>query len=144
MLSVFYDNGDAMADCPFDVEHLYYNLTEIAEDIQTVEIRVPSSSVDKLRIDFGESPGNFVISDFEVITRIKCFEFSATDIINNFSVTNDISDLNNDSLNAVNIITSGNDGYISSYGFLGNVQYHFNYNVILMYVAFLLQNLFYI
>lgn len=129
MLTVFYDNGQT--DYPFDDLHMISNIVEITDAPQDVCITVPSESVHKIRIDFGEFPGVFTISDFKVIDGFHETFLSPEECTNKIKELNDIKEvLTSDSQPDIKIQVSGNDGYIYFENLSSDTDQTFNPDII--------------
>lgn len=136
LLTIFYDNGKT--DYPFDETHMVNTATKITDIPQTVSISIPVESINKIRIDFGDYPGIFTISDLQVTIGLHEYTPTIKECTNKIAEQNDVREIQiSETLSSLKILVSGNDGYIYFRNLLSDIKPKLSLNIIHMIIAIL-------
>ena len=111
-INLFYDNG-MVGEYRFDDTHMS-EAVPLSAGRQTVFIPVPKEGMNRIRLDFGTSPGTMTL--FYITVQPTLFEeyyFDSSDIFNWFEVQNDI--INSEEKDGAVVYTvTGTDGFIAA------------------------------
>lgn len=120
---VFYDNGHP--DYPFDDSHMSQEYFVKSSKVQNVKFPLDIVNSNKLRIDFGDTSGNFKIYSLS-IQKSPLYEYviSGKVFLDKFKFKNDISQYSFED-GTVNIASSGPDGHIYSTDTYSNLPIKF-------------------
>ncbi|MGG4094723.1 DUF7657 domain-containing protein [Paenibacillus lautus] len=120
-LNFFYDNNETV-NYPFDDSHMITVDSLKGFKKQKILINIPTEKLNKLRIDLGTEPASFKIHSFSILrSPLTESRLRGEHFIEKFDGINDISkyEVVNE---AVEISTSGSDGYIYSLNLNNNLS----------------------
>ncbi|OMD68450.1 hypothetical protein BSK62_02790 [Paenibacillus odorifer] len=122
-ISFFYDNGHP--DYPFDDSHMSQEYFVKSSKVQNVKFPLDIVNSNKLRIDFGDTSGNFKIYSLS-IQKSPLYEYVISEkvFLDKFKFKNDISQYSFED-GTVNIASSGPDGHIYSTDTYSNLPIKF-------------------